>query len=227
MKVVAIVQARMGSTRLPNKVMKPIGGVPMIELLLTRLAKSKQLDQIVLATSTDERNTPLVEHVQKLGYTCVRGSESDVLDRYLVAARQAQADVVVRITGDCPLIDPALVDQVIAQFKAEGVDYLSNTAPASYPDGLDTEVFALKALERAGRESQDPFDHEHVTPYLRKSGLYKTGAMQHSEDLSGLRWTVDEPADFDVVSQVFAHFAPNIHFSWTEVLGLQRSQPAL
>jgi glutamate-1-semialdehyde 2,1-aminomutase len=227
MKIVAIVQARMGSTRLPNKVMKPIAGVPMIELLLARLAKSQQIDQIVLATSTDERNTPLVEHVQKLGYTCVRGSESDVLDRYLVAARQVNADVVVRITGDCPLIDPALVDQVIAQFKIEGVDYLSNTAPASYPDGLDTEVFTRQALERAGRESQDPFDHEHVTPYLRKPGLYKTGAMQHSEDLSGLRWTVDESADFEVVSQVFAHFAPNIHFSWTEVFGLQRSQPAL
>ena len=226
MKVVAIVQARMGSTRLPNKVMKPIGGVPMIELLLARLAKSKHIDQIVLATSIDERNTPLVEHVQKLGYTCVRGSESDVLDRYLVAAQQAQADVVVRITGDCPLIDPALVDQVIAQFKSEGVDYLSNTVPPSYPDGLDTEVFTFQALERAGRESQDPFDHEHVTPYLRKPGLYKTGAMQHSEDLSGLRWTVDEPADFEVVSQVFSHFAPNIHFSWTDVLRLQRSQPA-
>ena len=227
MKTVAIVQARMGSTRLPNKVMKPIAGVPMIELLLARLSKSKQIDQIVLATSSDARNTPLVEHVEKLGYMCVRGSENDVLDRYLVAARQAQADVVVRITGDCPLIDPALVDQVIERFKAEGVDYLSNTAPASYPDGLDTEVFCLQSLDRAGRESQDQFDHEHVTPYLRKPGLYKTGAMQHSEDLSGLRWTVDEPADFQVVSQVFAHFAPNIHFSWTEVLDLQRSQPAI
>ncbi len=227
MNIVAIVQARMGSTRLPNKVMKPIGGVPMIELLLTRLAKSKQINQIVLATSTDERDTPLVEHVQKLGYTCVRGSESDVLDRYLVAARQAQADVVVRITGDCPLIDPMLVDQAIAQFKAEGVDYLGNVAPASYPDGLDTEVFTLRALERAGRESQDPFDHEHVTPFLRKPGLFKTGVMLHREDLSGLRWTVDEPADFDVVSKAVAHFAPNIHFSWTEVLDLQRSQAAL
>jgi len=227
MKVVAIVQARMGSTRLPNKVMKPIVGVPMIELLLARLGKSKQIDQIVLATSTDERNTPLVEHVQKLGYVCVRGSESDVLDRYLVAARQAHADVVVRITGDCPLIDPALVDQAIAKFKAEGVDYLSNAVPASYPDGLDTEVFTLQALERSGRESQDPFDHEHVTPYLRKHGMYKTGALKHSEDLSGLRWTVDEPADFEVVSNVFAHFAPNINFSWTDVLDLQRNQPAL
>lgn len=227
MKIVAIVQARMGSIRLPDKVMKPICGVPMIELLLARLAKSNQIDQIVLATSTDERNTPLVEHVQKLGYTCVRGSESDVLDRFLVAARQVKADVVVRITGDCPLIDPALVDQAVAQFKAKGVDYLSNTDPPSYPDGLDTEVFTLQALERAGREAHDPFDREHVTPYLRKQGLFKIGTMQHSEDLSGLRWTVDEPVDFEVVSQVFAHFAPNIHFSWTEVLSLQRRQPEL
>lgn len=227
MKIVAIVQARMGSTRLPNKVMKLIGGVPMIELLLARLAKSKQIDEIVLATSTDERNTPLVDHVKKLGYTCVRGSESDVLDRYLVAARQAQADVVVRITGDCPLIDPSVVDEVIVKFKAEGVDYLSNIEPASYPDGLDTEVFTLQALERAGFESQNPFDHEHVTPYLRKPGLYRTGSWQHSEDLSGLRWTVDEPADFEVVSKIFAHFAPRIHFSWTEVLGLQRTQPEI
>lgn len=227
MKVVAIVQARMGSTRLPNKVMKPIAGVPMIELLLARLARSSQIDEIVLATSTDERDTPLVEHVHKLAYTCVRGSESDVLDRYLVAARQAQADVVVRITGDCPLIDPALVDQAIARFKAEGVDYLSNVAPATYPDGLDTEVFTLQALERAGRESQDSFDREHVTPYLRKPGLFKTDVMRHSEDLSSLRWTVDEPSDFEVVAAVFAHFAPNIHFSWTEVLDLQCSRPAL
>lgn len=225
MKVVAIVQARMGSTRLPNKVMKPISGIPMIELLLARLKKSNQIHQIVLATSIDERNIPLVEHVQKLGYTCVCGSESDVLDRYLVAARGAQADVVVRITGDCPLIDPVLVDKAVEQFKAEGVDYLSNAAPATYPDGLDTEVFTLQALERAGREKQDPFDREHVTPYLRKSGLFKTGVMRHSEDLSDLRWTVDEPTDFEVVSEVFAHFAPNIHFSWAEVLGLQRSRP--
>jgi len=227
MKVVAIVQARMGSTRLPNKVMKPIGGVPMIELLLMRLTQSRQIDQIVLATSTDERNIPLVAHVRKLGYTCVQGSENDVLDRYLLAAHQVKADAVVRITGDCPLIDPVLVDQAVENFRSSGVDYLSNTAPATFPDGLDTEVFTVKALERAGKESKEAFDHEHVTPYLRRPGLFKTTALKHMEDLSGLRWTVDEPADFDVVSQVFAYFAPNIHFRWTEVLDLQRKQPEL
>lgn len=227
MKVVAIVQARMGSTRLPNKVMRHIGGVPMIELLLARLANSKHLSQIVLATSTNECNTPLVEHVEKLGYICVRGSENDVLARYLAAGRQVQADVVVRITGDCPLIDPEVVDEAIEKFMSSGVDYLSNSNPATFPDGLDTEVFSLQALEQAGNESQDGFDHEHVTPYLRKPGLFKTAALTHSEDLSNLRWTVDEPADFEVVSQVFAHFAPDIHFSWTKVLQLQRSKPAL
>lgn len=227
MKVVAIVQARMGSTRLPNKVMKPIAGVPMIELLLARLSRCEKIHQIVLATSTDERNAPLVEHVQKLGYTCTRGSEADVLERYLLAARQAQADVVVRITGDCPLIDPSLVGNAIDQFMANGVDYLSNAVPATYPDGLDTEVFSLDALERAGRDTQESFDREHVTPYLRRSGLFKTGVMCHEEDLSDLRWTVDEPADFHVVCKVFAHFAPNVHFSWMDVLGLQRSQPEI
>ena len=225
MKVVAIVQARMGSTRLPNKVMKPLMGVPMIELLLERLSKSNQIDQIVLATSSDSKNAPLVEHVERLGYTCIRGSETDVLDRFLAAARQVQADVVVRITGDCPLIDAALVDQTIERFNAGKFDYLSNTSPATYPDGLDTEVFSMQALERAGRETQDPFDHEHVTPYLRRPGLFKTDSLTYEQDLSGLRWTVDEPADFEVVSKVFQHFSPNIHFSWTDVLALQRQNP--
>lgn len=227
MKVVAIVQARMGSTRLPNKVMKLIEGTPMIELLLARLVKSKQIDQIVLATSVDERNTPLVEHVQSLGYVCVRGSENDVLDRYLLAAKESNADIIVRITGDCPLIDPALVDSAITKFKILGVDYLSNTSPATFPDGLDTEIFTFNALERAGRETNEVFDHEHVTPYLRKPGLFNTESITHDEDLSDLRWTVDEPADFEVVDKVFKHFSPNIFFSWTEVLELQRNDPEI
>lgn len=227
MKIVAIVQARMGSTRLPNKVMKSIGGVPMIELLLARLSRANKLDQIVLATTEDSRNDSLVKHVEQLGYVCVRGSESNVLDRYLLAARQAKADVVVRITGDCPLIDPDLVDQSIERFLSLGVDYLCNTSPASFPDGLDTEVFYVQALERAGLESKESFEHEHVTPYLRRPGLFKTASITHKIDLSGLRWTVDEPADFDVVSQVFAHFAPNIHFSWRQVLELQKQNSDL
>jgi glutamate-1-semialdehyde 2,1-aminomutase len=227
MKVVAIVQARMGSTRLPNKVMKTISGVPMIELLLARLAFATEIDEVVVATSEDARNLPLEDHVLALGYRCYRGSENDVLDRYLQAAKTAAADVVIRITGDCPLIDPGLVDEAIRRFKATDVDYLSNTSPPSYPDGLDTEVFTFAALERAAREAEKAFDREHVTPYLREAGQFRQATMQNDEDLSALRWTVDEPTDFEVATNVFTHFAPDIHFTWQQVLTLQRSQPQL
>ncbi len=225
MKIVALVQARMGSTRLPNKVMRPIGGTPMIELLLSRLSRAKEVDQIVVATSVDMRNQSLVDHVRKLGYACEQGSENDVLDRFVQAARAHQADVVVRITGDCPLVDPALVDEVVRRFKESGVDYFSNTDPPTYPDGLDIEVFSLNVLEQANKETNKPFDREHVTPYLHESGLFKTASMQHSQDLSTLRWTVDEPADFSVVEKVFQHFHPRTDFTWVEVLNLQHRKP--
>lgn len=227
MKVVAIVQARMGSTRLPNKVMKPVDGVPMIELLLSRLSRACEVNQIIVATSIDPRNQPLIAHVQQLGYACEQGSENDVLERFVLAARAHQADIVVRITGDCPLVDPELVDAAISRFKGAGVDYLSNVSPPSYPDGLDIEVFTFAALERAQRETDKPFDHEHVTPYLRESGKFATANMQHDEDVSSLRWTVDEPADFAVIEQVFRHFHPRTDFTWIEVLELQRKQPQL
>jgi glutamate-1-semialdehyde 2,1-aminomutase len=225
MKVVAIVQARMGSTRLPGKVMKPICGVPMIELLLERLGRAQQLDQIVVATPDDDSNEPLVQHVRSLGLCCVQGSEKDVLARYLAAAKHTSADIVVRITGDCPLVDPQLVDAAVEKFKSGQVDYLSNTDPATLPDGLDIEVFTTLALERAACESQDAYDHEHVTPYLRKSPVFRRASMRYEEDLSSLRWTVDEPEDLSVVTTVFEHFKPDIHFSWKDVLEMQRSEP--
>lgn len=227
MKTTAVVQARMGSTRLPKKVMMPIDGVPMIELLLARLARAEEIDEVVVATSEDPRNLPLAEHVEKLGFRCFRGSENDVLDRYLHAARAAKADVVVRITGDCPLVDPRLVDQVIRQFRSADVDYCSNIDPPTFPDGLDIEVFSLAALERAGRETQDAHDHEHVTPYLRSSSKFRRASVRNGEDLSGRRWTVDESADLEVIRAVFAHFGPDIHFSWKQVLELEQAQPAL
>ena len=160
MKIIAIVQARMGSTRLPNKVMREIGGVPMIELLLSRLARARELNQIIVATSTDPRNQVLAEHVRKLGYACAQGSESDVMARYLQAARAHGASAIVRITGDCPLVDPALVDEAVRRFKAAGVDYFSNVKPPSYPDGLDIEVFTMAALEKAARENIPLFTTE-------------------------------------------------------------------
>lgn len=227
MKIVSIVQARMGSTRLPNKVMKPIGGIPMIELLLKRLSNSKELDQIVVATSVDKRNQPLVDHIYKLGYGCEQGSENDVLDRFVQAAKAHQADIVVRITGDCPLVDPELVDECIRRFKASGFDYLSNSNPPTYPDGLDIEVFTFKALKQSSEETNKSYDREHVTPYLRESGRFKTASMQHNKDLSAFRWTVDEQEDFIVIENVFHSFLPRIDFTWEEVLDLQLQQPEL
>lgn len=227
MKIVAFVQARMSSTRLPNKVMKPIGTIPMIELLLTRLARAKEIDQIILVTSTDKKNIPLVEHVRNIGYICEQGSENDVLDRYLQAAEKHHADVLIRITGDCPLIDPLLVDEVVCGFKSANVDYFSNTDPPTYPDGLDIEVFTLKALQQASKETFNKFDREHVTPYIRKSDKFKKGSLSHSKDLSSLRWTVDELPDFILIEKIFQHFYPRIDFTWNEVLALQSKQPEL
>ena len=225
LKVVAIVQARMGSTRLPNKVMKPINGVPMIELLLGRLSKATLVNQIVVATSIDDRNKVLVDHVQKIGYACEQGSENDVMERYIQAAKKHQADVIIRITGDCPLVDPVLVDECVQQFLDQDVDYLCNNYPPTLPDGLDIEVFKLAALERAQDESDKLFDHEHVTPYLRESGKFRTATIKNAEDFSSLRWTVDEPADFVVIEKVFNHFYPNTDFDWRTVLKLQVEHP--
>ena len=199
----------------------------MIELLLRRLSRSRELDQIVVATSIDALNRNMVDHVRSLGFVCEQGSEINVLERFVEAARACRADVVVRITGDCPLIDPELVDLCIREFKATGVDYLSNCDPTSYPDGLDVEVVKLSALEKALQETKEPSDLEHVTPFIRRSRDFKKGNVAHVDDLSALRWTVDEPADFAVVSRVFAHFAPEIHFGWMQVLALQEATPAL
>jgi len=226
-KTVAIVQARMGSTRFPNKVMQPICGTPMIELLLERLSQARQIDQIMLATSSDPCNEPLAEYVRSLGFEVYQGSEDDVLDRYYRAAKAAGADVVVRITGDCPLIDPRLVDAVVGRFRENDVDYVSNTMPPTYPDGLDTEVFTFKALETAWSQAEGPRLREHVTPYIRVSKQFVRANLASETNNSGERWTVDEPEDFEVIRKVFEHFNPRRDFSWLEVLALRQEHPEL
>ena len=227
MTILAIVQARMGSTRFPDKVMLPILGVPMIELLLNRLIQSKLIDRIILATSLDPRNQLLVEHVQGLGYEAYQGSEDDVLDRYYQAACIIQPKIVVRITGDCPLVDPKIVDRAIATFQQSQADYLSNVTPPSYPDGLDVEVFTFQSLFQAWQSAKQPHEREHVTPYLRESDKFQLVGIKHTEDHSDKRWTVDEPDDFEVIKNVFEYFAPRRDFSWLEVLDLQQNQPEL
>tara|TARA_B100000674_G_scaffold499316_1_gene543911 strand:+ start:4772 stop:6799 length:2028 start_codon:yes stop_codon:yes gene_type:complete len=225
MRIVAIVQARMKSSRLPGKVMKLISGHTLIDLLMRRLSRSILIDKVVVATSCDESNNHFVEHVKSLGYQCIQGSEDNVLERYIEAAEVVDADVIVRITGDCPLVDPALVDDIIRGFLSSETDYYSNTIDPTFPDGLDVEVFSYKALKLCQSKSTTLYDKEHVTPYLRDSGEFKTGSFTNSEDLSDLRWTVDELSDLDVIRNIFEWFSPNIHFNWKDVLQLQKAQP--
>lgn len=227
MRVVALVQARMGSTRLPNKVMKEIVGKPMIQLLLDRLSKSKEIDEIIIASSTNSNNDKFDKFVSGLGYVCSRGSENDVLNRFYQAAKESCADVIVRITGDCPLVDPVLVDQVISEYFSNNIDYMSNISPPTYPDGLDIEVFSFTTLEQAHNKAKSDFDREHVTPYIRNSNTFTQSSMSHSQDLSSLRWTVDELVDLDVVKTVFEYFHPKVDFSWLDILELQKQQPEI
>ena len=228
MYIVAIVQARMSSTRLPGKVMKPIStGMPMIEALLFRLSKSKEVDKIILATSTDSSNQPLVECTGKLGYSVFQGSENDVLDRYYQAALLHSADVVVRITGDCPLIDPDIVDAVIKTYKFTDVDYVSNTISPTYPDGLDVEVFSFLSLKSAWESATKSSDREHVTPYIRESGKFKIQNFSNRKDYSCERWTVDEPEDYELIKSIFKLLSPRVDFSWNEVLGLKSLYPSI
>ena len=227
MKIVGLVQARMGSTRLPGKVLKTIIDKPMIELLLERLSKSKELDEIVVATSEKAENDKLQSFVESIGYKCTRGSDKNVLSRFYESAKLVGADVIVRITGDCPLIDSVLVDECIKGFKKSNTDYFSNTDPRTFPDGLDISVMTFKSLERANNETNSDFDKEHVTPYIRKSSSFLKSALKHSKDLSNLRWTVDEPEDLILVTNIFKNFWPNINFDWHQILELYKKKPDL
>ena len=228
MKVVALVQARMGSTRLPGKVLKSIVDKPMIELLLARLSQSSELDEIVVATSEEFQNNRLQSVVESLGYRCTRGSEKDVLSRFYQSAKFLNAAVVVRITGDCPLVDSSLVDKCIQGYKDSQVDYFSNTDPVrSYPDGLDIEVMSFESLERANNETKSEFDREHVTPYIRNSDSFSKSSIQYTEDLSAKRWTVDDPEDLVVITNIFEYFSPNIHFNWHQILELEKLKSEL
>ena len=227
MKTVAIVQARLGSTRFPKKVMKRIGSRSLIELLLTRLSRSSHVDKIIVATTDQPVDDELAEHVRSLRFDVHRGSESDVLDRFLQAAKNEKADTVVRITGDCPLIEPAVVDAVIETHTSKAADYTSNISPPTFPDGLDTEVFTFAALKRAHSEASQQHEREHVTPYIRESGNFNIANHENATDKSSERWTVDEPSDLIVIRNIVKHFEHNVDFNWHEVLQLKQDHPKI
>ena len=226
--VLAIVQARTSSSRMPGKVLRKILGKPMIVHELERLKNCRTIDKIVLATSVDASDTELAETVRAAGWDVYRGSLDDLLDRYVQCAAAYGATHVVRITGDCPLIDPAIVDRVVAAHLAHGNDYTSNTlGRVTYPDGLDTEIMTVAALAQAGCEAHLASEREHVTQYLIKhSELFRQEGIENDVDLSAERWTVDEPEDFAFVTRIYEALYPaNPTFGMADVRALLAVHP--
>jgi spore coat polysaccharide biosynthesis protein SpsF len=203
MTVAAVVQARMGSTRLPGKVLEAIAGTPMLGHVLQRAKAIPGVDMVILATTSAVKDASLVALAKKYGARCFRGSENDVLERYYQAAKANGVDTVVRVTADCPLLDPEVSGLVVARFNKGNVDYASNSQPPTYPDGLDTEVFSFQALVTAWREARLPSQREHVTPYIWGSPQrFRLANVAHRVNLSEMRWTVDEPQDLEFLRGV-------------------------
>jgi spore coat polysaccharide biosynthesis protein SpsF len=227
--VAIIVQARMTSTRLPGKVMAPIFDRPMLGFQLERLARVATPHVTVVATTTNAGDDPVAELAEAMGCVVFRGSEDDVLGRYRAAAAAVEARVVVRVTSDCPLIDPEVVDAVIERFQAGGCDYASNTLVRTYPRGLDTEVFSRSLLETADREAVDAAEREHVTLFMyRRPDRFRLCSVEAAMDLSAHRWTVDEPADLEFVRAVFAAlYGRSPAFSMADVVDLEERLPDL
>lgn len=230
----AIIQARMSSTRLPDKVLKRVMDKPLLELLLERVQRSQYIDKIIVATSTATEDEKIAQLCVRLGVECFRGNLDDVLDRFYQAALTVKPQYVIRLTADCPLIDPSIVDSVIKEYLRGSVDYVSNTLRPTYPDGLDAEVFSFSALEQAWKEAKLPSEREHVTPYIWKNSDFKNGKtfrsrnVSHRVDLSSYRWTVDEPADFEFVRNVYEALYPSKpNFDSSDILAYLIDHPEI
>ena len=208
MRAVGIVQARMGSTRLPGKVLLPLAGAPMLAQQIRRLKRCRELDELVIAATVDPKDEPLLRVAEAEGVRWFRGSEQDVLGRYAGAAREAGADIVIRITSDCPLIDPEQSDRVVAELRAHSAthDYAANILARTFPRGLDTEAFTRDALERMVNLAASPAAREHVTQFLLKERpeLFRTLSVTDTEDNSDLRWTVDTQEDLELIRRIYA-----------------------
>jgi spore coat polysaccharide biosynthesis protein SpsF len=231
MKVLAVIQARMSSTRLPGKCLLPLAGRPMLEHVLHRVHQIKGIDQIWVATTDDGSEAPLAELCERLKVRCYRGSVEDVLSRYAAIARQEKADAIVRITADCPFLDPEVSGRVLQAYReaAPRYAYVSNTLRRTFPRGLDTEVLSAAALERAHREAIDPQDREHVSRFLyTHSDWFPNTNVADAPSHSDLRWTVDTPADYTFAQRIYDALYPNKpDFGYPDILALLERQPEL
>jgi spore coat polysaccharide biosynthesis protein SpsF (cytidylyltransferase family) len=228
MKVIAIIQARMGSTRLPGKVLMDLGGVTVLAHVLRRTCRATLIQGAMVATTESVADDAIVRECHRFGVPCFRGSEQDVLDRYYQAAHTCNAEAVVRVTSDCPLIDRELVDNTIRIFLDQRADYASNISPRTYPRGLDTEVFSMRALERAWREAREPWQREHVTPYLYvHPEFFRQASTSGQPDYSHYRWTLDTSEDLNLLRAIYARFDNQDVFTWREVIALMEDEPEL
>ncbi len=227
MDTIAIVQARMGSTRYPGKVLKKVCNYPIIQILFERLKKSKKINKIILATTTNKEDDLLEKLINKIGFDVFRGSEKDVLSRYYQVAKMYNAKNIVRITGDCPFVDSIIVDEVINLFYKNNSDYCSNVNPPTFPDGLDVEIFNIDVLEKAYLNAINPKHREHVTTYMIQDKSLQKSNLCSSIDHSEKRWTLDYKEDFEIINNVFNYFHPNIHFKTDDILKLFKIKPKM
>lgn len=227
MRVVAIVQARMGSTRLPGKVLKDLSGKTALARVVERTRLATLLDDVVVATTLQPADDAIIQECEQISIACFRGNEADVLDRYHRAAREFAADAIVRITADCPVIDPELIDTAVRAFLDQKPDYVTNGLTSTYPLGLGVEVVSAIALAQAWREAMESYQRAHVTAYIYEHPeRFKIVSLSAEADYSKYRWTLDTLADYELLRIIYAHFDQE-HFRWRDVLALMERRPEL
>jgi spore coat polysaccharide biosynthesis protein SpsF len=230
LKTVAIIQARIGSTRLPGKVLRDLAGSTVLARVVNRVRKFTLVDDVVVATSDRSADDVIVNECRRIDVAWFRGNEEDVLDRFAGAARWSGASVCVRLTADCPLLDPGVSDTIISVFLEAngGADYASNKIPQSFPRGLDTEVFSTEALSRAARDARRRYERAHVTPYIyRHPEMFSLISVTSDVDRADWRWTIDTAEDLEFVREIYHRLDGSPDFSWQDVLAIIENDPAL
>lgn len=228
-RTLAILQARMSSSRLPGKTMKKIIGRPMLELQIERIKRSKKIDKLILATSTNTEDNEIEALCKKLGLACFRGDLENVLDRFYNACKPYNVENIVRLTGDCPLTDPEKIDELISFFQNADFDYVANCTYPTLPHGLDAEIFSKDALEKAYKNATLPSEKEHVTTYIKNPDHgFSIGHLRYDGKHAHLRWTVDEPQDFELVKKIYERLYPkNPEFTTADIIQLMDNHPEL